>query len=198
MLSLAALSHGIVAIFVAVGMLLLWLIWMDRTRLIYGMTVGATTFLLAAFWMIPFFLNHQYMTDMKYGFRPAGAEDSFWDMFFPLTTFFDVFITTFAVIGFASSIVRRHLNGAWLGICGLAFVAGVYVTRDSLPGDRAPLEPAPAAVRVPPAVPADDGRHRRDGVLRRPCDAQPADPQLPPDARHRHFGRRRRRGRPSS
>jgi hypothetical protein len=73
------------------------------------------------------------MTDMKYGFRPSGTEDSFWDMFFPLTTFFDIVITTFAVIGFVSSIVRRHLNGAWLGICCLAFIAGVYVTRDSLP-----------------------------------------------------------------
>ena len=36
------------------------------------------------------------MTDMSNGYRPSGASDSFWDMFFPLT-FFDVFITTFAV-----------------------------------------------------------------------------------------------------
>jgi hypothetical protein len=132
-LALAALSHGIVAIFVAVGVILLWLIWMDRTRLVYGATVIVTLSLLAAFWMVPFLFNHAYMTDMKYGFKPSGADESFWDLFFPLTTFFDLFITTFAVIGFVSSIVRRHLNGAWLGICCLAFVAGVYITRDSLP-----------------------------------------------------------------
>jgi hypothetical protein len=50
-LALACLSHGIVLIFVLVGALLLWLIWMDRTRLWYGFTVGLTTFLLAAFWV---------------------------------------------------------------------------------------------------------------------------------------------------
>jgi hypothetical protein len=132
-LALACLSHGIVLIFVALGALLMWMVWMDRTRFIYGLTVGFTTFLLAAFWVVPFLFNHQYMTDMKYGYRPSGAADSYWDMFFPLTNFFDIFITTFAVIGFVACVARRHLNGAWLGICTLALVAGVYLTKDSLP-----------------------------------------------------------------
>ncbi len=132
-LALACLCHGIVLIFVALGALLLWMVWMDRTRFIYGLTTGLTAFLLAAFWVVPFLFNHAYMTDMKYGFRPSGASDSFWDMFFPLTTFFDIFITTFAIVGFVACVARRHLNGAWLGICSLALVAGVYVTRDSLP-----------------------------------------------------------------
>ena len=132
-LALACLSHGIVLIFVALGALLLWLVWMDRTRFKYGLTTGITTFLLAAFWVVPFLFNHAYMTDMKYGYRPSGASDSFWDMFFPLTTFFDIFITAFAVFGFVACVARRNLNGAWLGICTLALVAGVYITRDSLP-----------------------------------------------------------------
>ncbi|MEX0846761.1 MAG: hypothetical protein WD023_03200 [Ilumatobacteraceae bacterium] len=132
-LALACLSHGIVLIFVALGALLMWLIWMDRTRFVYGITTGITTFLLAAFWVVPFLFDHASMTDMKYGFRPSGAADSFWDMFFPLTNFFDVFITTFAVIGFVASVARRHLDGAWLGITTLALVALVYLTRDSLP-----------------------------------------------------------------
>jgi 6-pyruvoyl-tetrahydropterin synthase related domain len=132
-LALACLSHGIVLIFVALGALLLWLVWMDRTRFIYGLTTGITAFLLGAFWVVPFLFNHAYMTDMKYGYRPSGAADSFWDMFFPLTTFFDIFITAFAIFGFVACVARRHLNGAWLGICTLALVAGVYVTRDSLP-----------------------------------------------------------------
>ncbi len=132
-LALACLSHGIVLIFVALGALLLWLVWMDRKRFAYGFTTGLTAFLLAAFWVVPFLFDHAYMTDMKYGFRPSGASDSFWDMFFPLTTFFDVFITAFAVIGFVASIARRHLNGSWMGITTLALVAGVYITRDSLP-----------------------------------------------------------------
>ena len=132
-LALACLSHGIVLLFVVIGALLMWLIWMDRTRFIYGLTMGLTTLLLASFWVIPFLANHAYMTDMKYGFRPEGASDSFWNMFFPLNTVFDVFITLFAVIGFVASIARRHLNGAWLGITTLALVAAVYATRDSLP-----------------------------------------------------------------
>ena len=132
-IALACLSHGIVLIFVLLGALLLFLVWLDRTRAIYGVTTLATAGLLMSFWVVPFLFNHAYMTDMKYGFRPSGTEDSFWDMFFPLTTFFDIFITTFAIIGFVVSIAKRHLNGAWLGITTLALVAGVYVTRDSLP-----------------------------------------------------------------
>ncbi len=132
-LALACLSHGIVLIFVALGALLLWIVWMDRKRFVYGFTTGLTAFLLGAFWVVPFLFNHAFMTDMKYGFRPSGASDSFWDMFFPLATFFDVFVTTFAVIGFVASVARRHLNGSWMGVTTLALVAGVYVTRDSLP-----------------------------------------------------------------
>ena len=132
-LALACLSHGIVMIFVLLGAILLWLVWMDRRRAWYGFTTLATAGLLMAFWVVPFLFDHAYMTDMKYGFRPQGADDSFWDMFFPLTTFFDIFITTFAIIGFVASVARRHLNGAWMGICTLALVAGVYITRDSLP-----------------------------------------------------------------
>ncbi len=132
-ISLACLSHGIVLIFVVLGAILLCLVWIDRTRLVYGATTGVTVFLLCAFWVLPFLLNHAYMTDMKYGYRPQGASDSFWDMFFPLTTFFDILITGFAIVGFVATIARRHLNGAWLGICALALVALVYLTRDSLP-----------------------------------------------------------------
>jgi hypothetical protein len=106
-LALACLSHGIVLIFVALGAILLCLVWVDRTRLWYSVTTGVTVVLLSAFWVLPFLLNHASMTDMKYGYRPQGADDSFWDMFFPLTTFFDIFITGFAIVGFVASIVRR-------------------------------------------------------------------------------------------
>jgi hypothetical protein len=133
LLALACLTHGIVLIFVALGAILMVLVWADKTRLWYGVTTGVTTFLLAAFWVVPFLFNHDAMTDMKYGYRPDGAADSFWDMFFPLTTFFDIFITGFAAVGFIAAVARRHLTGAWLGILHLALVAGVYVTRDSLP-----------------------------------------------------------------
>ena len=57
-------------------------------------------------------MNHEYMTDMKYGPRPEGAEDSFWDMFFPLTAPLDVIISVLAIIGVVWSVLRRHQNGA--------------------------------------------------------------------------------------
>jgi hypothetical protein len=132
-LALSMLSHGIVLIFVGTGMVLMWLVWMDRTRFRYGAAVIGTSILLSAFWVVPFLFNHAYMTDMKYGFRPNGPDDSFWDMFFPWATFLDVLVTGFAIVGFIASVARRQLIGAWLGICCLALVAGVFVTRDSLP-----------------------------------------------------------------
>ena len=89
--------------------------------------------LLSAFWIGPFVGNHQYMTDMKYGARPDGANDSFWDMFFPLTAPLDILVTALAVVGFVACVARRHANGTALGVIGLLTVALVYLTQDSLP-----------------------------------------------------------------
>ena len=89
--------------------------------------------LLSAWWIGPFVGNHQYMTDMKYGARPDGASDSFWDMFFPLVAPLDVLVTTLAIIGFVSCIARRHLAGTAVGVITMCTVALVYLTQDSLP-----------------------------------------------------------------
>jgi hypothetical protein len=133
-LSLAAVSHGIVLIFVAVSAVVLVLVWLDGQRLVYAVTTGVTTLLLAAWWVGPFLFGHEFMTDMKYGFRPEGANDSFWDMFFPLTAPLDFLITGLAAIGLIAMVMRRNLNGTALGIITLLFVGLVYITRDSLPG----------------------------------------------------------------
>ena len=132
-LSLAAVSHGIVLIFVAVGAIILCLVWLDRLRLVFAVTTGVTTLLLSAWWVGPFLFGHEFMTDMKYGFRPEGANDSFWDMFFPLAAPLDFMITALAVMGFVAMVLRRHLTGTALGVICLTFVALVYLTRDSLP-----------------------------------------------------------------
>ena len=133
-LALAAVSHGIVLIFVAVGAIVITLVWLDKRRLVYAVTTGVTTLLLSAWWVGPFLFGHEFMTDMKYGFRPEGASDSFWDMFFPLTAPLDFIITTLAVIGFVAMVLRRNLTGTAIGLICLVFVALVYLTRDSLPG----------------------------------------------------------------
>ena len=128
MIAAACVSHGIVLIFVALAALIFSLVWVDRTRLWYSVTVGVTSVLLLMWWAGPFLLDHEYMTDMKY-----GALTNWWEMYFPLTAPLDILITTFAVIGFGMCIVRRQLNGAALGVLGLVLVAGVYLAQDSLP-----------------------------------------------------------------
>ncbi|MEO1056651.1 MAG: hypothetical protein AAFY28_07020 [Actinomycetota bacterium] len=132
-LALAAVSHGIVLIFVAVAAIIFCLVWIDRWRLKYAITTGITTVLLAAWWVGPFLFGHEYMTDMKYGFRPEGASDSFWDMFFPLAAPLDFIITGLAIVGFVAMVMRRNLNGTAIGVITLVLVGLVYITRDSLP-----------------------------------------------------------------
>jgi hypothetical protein len=128
LIAAACVSHGIVLIFVAVSALVFSLVWLDRTRLRYALTVGVTSVLLLAWWVLPFLYDHDFQTDMKY-----GALTDWWTMFFPLTQPLDILITTLAIVGFVMSIVRRQLNGAALGVVGLVFVAGVYLAQDSLP-----------------------------------------------------------------
>jgi len=133
-MALAVLCHGIVAIYVAVGLVIMALLWLDRRRLRWFVVAAGTGSLLAAFWIVPFLLNHAYMTDMKYKGEPGnGSFTSYWGMFFALPPFWNVFFTAFAVIGLIAVLVRRHTNGVWIGVTGLVFVAFVYLFNDSLP-----------------------------------------------------------------
>jgi hypothetical protein len=133
LIALSALCHGIVLIFVFGGAAVMVLLHAGRRRLLFGvMTIGAAV-LLAAFWVFPFLTSHAFMTDMKYEPRPSGAADSFWDMYFPLTAFWDIVIMTLALVGFAASILRRRIIGVWLGVMMILLFIGVYITRDSLP-----------------------------------------------------------------
>ena len=133
LLALAALSHGIVLLFVFLGYLLILAMHREPARWKYGIPVIGTAILLSAFWVVPFVLNHAYMTDMKYEPQPTGYSESFVDMFFPLHPVFDVLITGFAVIGFLSALWRRNNVGSWLGIYGVVLAIGVFVARESLP-----------------------------------------------------------------
>ncbi len=137
-LALAIVCHGIVAIYTVLGAAVIVLvIVLGRTnparRLVHGLWIGLAVILLSAWWIGPFVGNHQYMTDMKYGARPDGAADSFWDMFFPLVAPLDFIVTILAIVGFVACIARRHLAGTALGVITLCTVALVYLTQDSLP-----------------------------------------------------------------
>jgi hypothetical protein len=133
-MALAVLCHGIVAIYVAVGLLLMALLWLDKTKVRWFITTAGSGALLSAFWVGPFLLNHAYMTDMKYKGEPGnGSFTSYWGMFFALPPFWNVFIMTFAIIGFAAMIVKRNVAGIWLGVTALVFAAFVFLFNDSLP-----------------------------------------------------------------
>lgn len=139
--ALSALSHGIVLLFVFGGVALMLLFWIqpkldeirDNTSIIFGIKIIGLAILLSAFWVIPFVTSHAYMTDMKYEPRPSGSKDSFWSMYFPLSTLWDIVIMSLALIGFVSQFIRRQKIGMWMGVYCAILAAGVYFTRGGLP-----------------------------------------------------------------
>ena len=133
LLALAALSHGIVLLFVFLGYVLILAMHRDAAKWRFGLPVIGTATLLSAFWVVPFVLNHSYMTDMKYEPQPTGYSESFVDMFFPLHTVFNVIVMGFALVGFLSALWRRNNTASWLGIYGVILAIGVFVARESLP-----------------------------------------------------------------
>ena len=132
-ISLSALSHGIVLLFVFGGAALMLVVWNKRESLQFGAKVIALAVLLSSFWVLPFVTNHAYMTDMKYEPRPSGTADSFWKMFFPLHILLDVSITALAVIGAIALVRSRHKAGTWITLLTLSLAAGVFIARNSLP-----------------------------------------------------------------
>ena len=133
LLALAALCHGIVLLFAFLGYLLILAMHREPAKWKHGLSVIGTAVLLSAFWVVPFVLNHAYMTDMKYEPQPTGYGESFVDMFFPLHTTFDVIVTGFALVGFAAALWRRNNTASWMGIYGVLLAVGVFVARESLP-----------------------------------------------------------------
>ena len=132
-ISLSALSHGIVLLFVFGGAALMLVVWSKRESWQFGAKVIALAVLLSSFWVIPFVTSHAYMTDMKYEPRPSGATDSFWKMFFPLHTLLDVSLTALAFIGAITLVRSRHKAGTWMTLLALLLAAGVFIARNSLP-----------------------------------------------------------------
>ena len=133
LLALAALSHGIVLLFVFLGYVLILAMHRDAAKWRFGLPVIGTATLLSAFWVVPFVLNHSYMTDMKYEPQPTGYSESFVDMFFPLHTVFNVIVMGFALVGFLSALWRGNSTASWMGIYGVILAIGVFVARESLP-----------------------------------------------------------------
>jgi len=132
-LALSALSHGIVLMFVFGGVVVMLLLRFDRQRLRYAWTTIVCAILLSAFWVVPFLGGHAFMTDMKYEPRPSGANDSFWDMYFPLPAAFDVIIMALAIAGFIGSYFHKRFFGMWLGVYCVILMIAVKLAQNSLP-----------------------------------------------------------------
>ena len=134
LISLSALSHGIVLMFVFGGAVVMLLLRLDRQRLKFGVVTLGCAVLLSAFWVVPFLGGHAFMTDMKYGSEPGGGSfNSMWDMYFPLHTGFNFLLMALAIAGFVGSLFRRRFLGIWMGVYIVILMIGVKVAQDGLP-----------------------------------------------------------------
>jgi hypothetical protein len=128
-LALSAVCHGIVAIFVAAGVLVMMALWVDRRRWKWILATLVTFGLLTAWWILPFKLSTHYMTNMKY----EPYQGPWWKFFNPQSTQMTAFLVAFAVVGFVASIVRRNRTGIFLGLTCAAWVGLVVAAKEPLP-----------------------------------------------------------------
>jgi hypothetical protein len=133
-IALSALSHGIVLLFVFGGAALMLLLRLDRQRLKYGLVTLGCAVLLSAFWVVPFLGGHAFMTDMKYGAEPGGGSfNNMWEMYFPLSTTWNVLLVLFSVAGFVGSLLRRRHLGIWMGVYIAVLMVAVKIAQNGIP-----------------------------------------------------------------
>jgi|688.fasta_scaffold40074_2 hypothetical protein len=133
-IALSALSHGIVLLFVFGGAAVMLLLRLDRQRLRYGVVTLGCAVLLSAFWVVPFLGGHAFMTDMKYGSEPGGGSfTSMWEMYFPLSTTWDILLVVLSIAGFVGSWFRKRHFGIWMGVYIVVLMAGVKLAQGGLP-----------------------------------------------------------------
>jgi hypothetical protein len=133
-IALSALSHGIVLLFVFGGAAVMLLLRLDRQRLRYGIVTLGCAVLLSAFWVVPFLGGHAFMTDMKYGAEPGGGSfNNMWEMYFPLSTTWNVLLVVFSIAGFVGSLLRRRHLGIWMGVYIAILMVAVKVAQNGIP-----------------------------------------------------------------
>ena len=128
-LALAAVCHGIVAIFVGLGTVTLMVVWVDRRRWKWSLATFGTFLLLTAWWILPFKLSTHFMTNMKY----EPYEGPWWKFFNPQSPLTTTFLIVFALIGFGAGIARRNRAVIFLGISCLSWVVLVVAAERPLP-----------------------------------------------------------------
>lgn len=125
-LAAAVLCHGIVAIYLVVVSVVFVAVYLSRDGLRFALATLPVGSLLTGFWMIPFVIQHPFMSDMGYerrpiGNAPNGLRDSNWQMLFPKGLAADRLIVAFALVGLIVSVVRRRRLGIALGVCAIGF-----------------------------------------------------------------------------
>jgi hypothetical protein len=127
--ALAALSHGLVAIFVAVGTVVAMLVWFSHRRVLLTVKIGAALAALTSFWMVPFMLRGRFLTDMFYERRPTGntpddkRKDSIWEMLFPQSRIWDRIIMVLATIAVVQAVRYRRRPVVFIAIMALGYGA---------------------------------------------------------------------------
>jgi hypothetical protein len=128
--ALAALSHGLIVFFVALGGIVIMLCWASPVRAWLSVKIAAAMLLLMSFWYIPFILRGRFLTDMFYERRPTGntpddkRKDSIWEMLFPQSRFWDRIIMVLAIIAVVQAVRHRRRPVIFIGV--MALIYGVW------------------------------------------------------------------------
>ena len=104
----------------------MFVLWADRKRTRYLVTMLPVAGLLTAFWTLPFLFGGAYMTDMTYERRPVGnapngLPDSYWQMLFPYAAWIDILVFALAAIGLIGCVIRGRRAGVFLGLVAVVF-----------------------------------------------------------------------------
>ena len=104
----------------------MFVLWADRKRTRYLVTMLPVAGLLTAFWTLPFLFGGAYMTDMTYERRPVGnapngLPDSYWQMLFPYAAWIDILVFALAAIGLVGCVIRGRRAGVFLGLVAVVF-----------------------------------------------------------------------------
>ncbi len=133
LLALSGLSHLFPAFFALAATAALFAVRPGRRAFRWLMVTGPVAFLLAAFWLVPFFMNRAYLNDMGWGkerrFVQAlwSRSGSFGDQTFLANSPTLQLFVILAVIGAVISGVRRIRFGMAMSMVAMMFAAAFVI-----------------------------------------------------------------------
>lgn len=116
LLALTLLCHLLVAFFAIVSTVVVFVLYADRHRFRYLLTYAIPAGLASLFWLLPFWWDRAYMTDMGY---ERGT--NYWSMLFPHGVTADRVFFGAALVGLIGSILKRRRVGVFLGATALIY-----------------------------------------------------------------------------